>query len=322
MNATSARLSFRLQRFELQLMAVIALAAVAAAFVAAARLDALRPGPGCISQIATGVTSPDCSIAADAFYQLQSAVRSPILLLLLGVSWGGALVLGTPIVARELERGTTRLAWSLSPSRVRWLLDRLMLPLVGLALISFAAGVGLDRLAAASTPDADLSRSFESFGFRGLLVASRAVFVFAVAVSVGAVLGRSLPALIVAVVVAVLGITGGERIHQAILTGEAVVLEADQSSAGDFVIGQRFRLPDGRVVGWEEIEQFDPQPQPDANGVFPPDADSWPHEPQVTLAVPGERYRFVEMREAAALAGGSLVALAIAAFAVNRRRPE
>ena len=31
------------------------------------------------------------------------------------------LLAGGPIVARELESGTARLAWSLGPSRLRWL---------------------------------------------------------------------------------------------------------------------------------------------------------------------------------------------------------
>ena len=41
----------------------------------------------------------------------------------------------------------------------------------------------------------------------------------------------------------------------------------------------------------------------------------------VNLVIPGERYRFVEAREAGVLIGGSLVALLIAGFVVVRRRP-
>jgi hypothetical protein len=320
-NVVAARLSYRLQQLELRLMLFLAAVGVVAAFLAAAQLDSLRPAPSCFPDSPTGIQPAACAIAIDAFARLQGTVSGPIVLLLLGVAWGGALVLGTPIVAREVERGTTRLAWSLSPSRVRWFLARLLPGLVALAVISFAAGVAADRLMGASTPGMDVANSFQSFGFRGLLVASRAVFVFAVAVAVGAVLGRSLPALIVSVVVAVVGITGGERVHQQILEGEAIVLESQQTSPGDFYVAQKFRLPDGRLVGWDEIQQYDPQPVPDANGNVVFDGD-WPKEPMVTLAVPAARYRFVETREAAALGGGTLVAIAIAAFAVNRRRPE
>ena len=41
----------------------------------------------------------------------------------------------------------------------------------------------------------------------------------------------------------------------------------------------------------------------------------------VNLVIPGERYRFVEAREAAVLIGGSLVALLLAGLVVARRRP-
>ena len=41
----------------------------------------------------------------------------------------------------------------------------------------------------------------------------------------------------------------------------------------------------------------------------------------VSLLIPGKRYRFVEAREALALAGGSLVALLLAGFVVSRRQP-
>ena len=94
-----------------------------------------------------------------------------------------------PIVARELERGTARLAWSLAPSRMRWYLARLLPILVVLAILTFVAGIAVDRFIAATTPETDLSNSFTAFGFRGLLIASRAVFIFAVAVAVGAIVG-------------------------------------------------------------------------------------------------------------------------------------
>ena len=100
---------------------------------------------------------------------------------------------------------------------------------------------------------------------------------------------------------------------------EAVVIDGLGASPGDLFIDQKFRLPDGSIVGWDVIQQIDPPPTEE-----PPEGEpeTWPHEPMVALIVPGERYRFVETREAAALAGASVVALAIAALAVNHRRPE
>jgi len=111
------------------------------------------------------------------------------------------------------------------------------------------------------------------------------------------------------------------RVRPPVLDGrrEAVVIDGLGASPGDLFIDQKFRLPDGRIVGWDVIQQIDPPPTK-----APPEGEpeTWPHESMVALIVPGERYRFVETREAAALAGASVVALAIAALAVNRRRPE
>jgi hypothetical protein len=139
------------------------------------------------------------------------------------------------------------------------------------------------------------------------------VFVFALAVHVGAVMGRMLPALIVAGIIAFVGISGGTAVHQRILRAEA--LPVDQPQPGDMWMNQQFRLPDGRLIGWDEVEQYDPAPtDPNFSG-------QWPTLPQVTLVVRGTRYQLVELREVAALAGGTLVALVATAFIVARRRP-
>jgi hypothetical protein len=81
-------------------------------------------------------------------------------------------------------------------------------------------------------------------------------------------------------------------------------------SPSDLYIDQKFVLPDGTLVDYGYFGGADPY---DQNGM--------PKYPVVMLVVPGERYRFVETREALALAGGSLVALVLAGFVVSRRRP-
>jgi hypothetical protein len=58
-------------------------------------------------------------------------------------------------------------------------------------VVTFVAGVAIDRFTSASTQDPDLSKSFAVFGFRGLLIASRALFIFGVAVLVGAIISRA-----------------------------------------------------------------------------------------------------------------------------------
>jgi len=307
------RITFRLHRFEALAFIALAVLGVGLAFVVGARLDGLRFDPSCYDT--TGLVPPSraCEAAMNQFYMMVDGEAGKVTLITTMVPFLAGLLLGVPIVGREIERGTTRLAWALSPSRQSWFLQRLVPILLLVAGGSYLLGVGADRLLASSMPEIEPANAFVQFGFRGVVLAARGVFVFALAVLVGAALGRVLPAVILGGLLAVLGIMGGSQVHQQILRAEAI--EMAEPGPGDMWVDQLFRLPDGRLIGWNEVEQYDPPPA---------DADftgEWPTLPIVTFGVPGERYREVELREVGALAGGTLVALAAAAVIVQRRRP-
>jgi ABC-type transport system involved in multi-copper enzyme maturation permease subunit len=261
----------------------------------------------------TGEMTTACSLAMDTFYRMVEGEAGKVTLLTTLVPFLAGLLLGVPIVGREVERGTTRLAWALTASRQRWFLHRLLPILLLVAVASLILGVATDRLYAASNPGIDPANNFGQLGFRGAALAARAVFVFALAVSIGALMGRVLPAVIVAGLLAVVGLIGGSQVHQMILQTEAV--EVGEGKPGDLFLDQRFRLPDGQLIGWNELEQYDPMP---THAEF---TGEWPTLPSVTLGIPAERYGFVQLREVGALAGGSLVALLLTALIVQRRRP-
>jgi hypothetical protein len=311
-NVGAARLTLRLHRLELVALGGVLVALAAAAFMVAGWLDAIGYGPSCIDPTGTQPVSVSCEALSRRFYDLQGSLASPIAGLLVTLAYGAAALLGVAVVGRELERGTSRLAWSIAPSRRRWYLGRLVPVLVALAAITFLAGIATDRLAAASAPGVDVTRAFDGFGSRGGLVASRAILVFAIAVATGTMLGRVLPALMLAAVLSWASLSYGSQIHDRILLGEAVAVPADQDQRGARFFDQRFRLPDGQLVGWEVMQQLDPPP---------PDGEWIPKYPMVNLVVPGERYRAVEAREAAALGAGTLVWLGFAGLVVSRRRP-
>jgi hypothetical protein len=313
---TPARITLRLHRFEVVAFALLTALGVIATVVVAARLDAVGFGGHCIEAMRVGAVPPaDCEFKMNEFYGIVSAEAGMVSSLSLIVPFVGALLLGVAVVGREIERGTTRLAWALTPSRQRWFLHRFVPVLLLVAGLTFVLGIAADRLLASTEPGLDPANAFAQFGFRGVILAARVVFVLALAVFVGTVMGRALPALIVGGIIAAVGITGGSEIHGRILRSEAVIIEDAQAQVGDLYVDQQFRLPDGRLIGWEEVERYDPPPtDPNFTG-------QWPTLPTVNLGVPGSRYREVELREVGALAGGSLVLLLATAMVIRRRRP-
>jgi hypothetical protein len=305
----SLRLTLKMHRFELFAVTVATVALVLAAFYVAGKLDAVGYGP-CADET---VTRPEtCEALGRAFFNIEQNEVPPILGFLGILPYAAGLFLGGPLIAREVERGTTRLAWSISPSRLRWYLARMVPIVVAVAGLTFAAGFAADHLIAARSPGIDMTNSFDGFGTRGALVAFTAIVMAAGAIGLGAVIGRVLPTLILALILGSLGVAGVARVHAQYTEREAVLVDESQVGPGDRYVNQFFRLPDGRLVGWNELFEIDPEAMSDENG---------PRYPIVALVIPGERYRAVETREAIVLGGIALMMLVGTALIVQRRRP-
>lgn len=118
---------------------------------------------------------------------------------------------GAPLVARELETGTYRLAWNQSVTCTRWLAVRL-----GTAVVATVVGVGALSTAVTwwSAPlDGTLSSTHGglpsrltpvSFAMRGIVPVGYAVLALVLGVAVGLVLRRTVPAMAVTLVLYVL----------------------------------------------------------------------------------------------------------------------
>ena len=311
MTLDAARITLRLHRFEVLAFGGLTLLGLGLAWLVAGRLDALGFDGRCLAP--TGPIPASCEAAMNAFYEIVNSEAGKVTPITTFVPFLAGLLLGVPIVGRELERGTTRLAWALTPSRMTWLAQRLVPVLLFVAAVGLLSGAAADRLLASTEPGTDPANAFSQFGFRGPVLAARAVFVFGLALLIGTVMGRALPALIVAGLLAVVGITGGATVHDRMLLSEAV--ELPEFRPGDRPIDYRFRAPDGRLITWDEMERIDPPPtHVDTSG-------DWPRMPQVALGIPGTRYGEVQVREIGVLAGGSLLAIAGTALIVQRRRP-
>ncbi|TDO68287.1 ABC-2 family transporter [Kribbella sp. VKM Ac-2571] len=120
---------------------------------------------------------------------------------------------GAPMIARELETGTHRLAWSQSVSRARWLATK-----VGVTGLSAVAITGLlslavtwwadpidDAINAGQDSNTYMPRMFPGvFGARGLVPIGYAAFAFALGVAIGLVVRRTLVALAITLAAVIL----------------------------------------------------------------------------------------------------------------------
>ena len=158
------------------------------------------------------------------------------------------LVLGVPLVSREIEQRTAAIAWTMSRSRTWWLARRAaFLVLVMVVLLIVVAVVG-EVLASAAMPAQHLDRDFAWYGRRGALIVVRGLASLGVGVLVGAWLGRVLPALLVAVFASVLVFSGISLGMDRWIEGDAVVQKFDADRAGGRQLGERVLLPSGELI--------------------------------------------------------------------------
>jgi ABC-type transport system involved in multi-copper enzyme maturation permease subunit len=106
---------------------------------------------------------------------------------------------GAPLVAREIETGTHRLAWMQSVTRSRWLAARLTVAAVVAVVLTAACSIAFTWW---SLPFDRLGNRVgtANFGQRGIAPIAYALFALALGTLAGAVLRRTLPAMVATLV--------------------------------------------------------------------------------------------------------------------------
>jgi hypothetical protein len=174
---------------------------VAAAGIVILSVVVLIVGPHVLhdwSSVSSCAKSADCASATNAFESkyahLDEWFDALILVVpgLIGIFWGA------PLVARELETGTFRLAWTQSVSRHRWTLTKLAL--LGLSGIAVAGLCSLLVTWWASPLDRLGVGPFSHFDSRGIVPLAYAALAFTLGVAIGAVMRRTLPAMVATLV--------------------------------------------------------------------------------------------------------------------------
>jgi hypothetical protein len=322
-------LSFRLHRWEVLASAAgVALLAIAMLWFTTQLWALAASEPGC-SDPAAYVAG--CEQFAQRFSELADWGRQ-LLLVSWGAPFGMGLVLGVPLVAREVEHRTAGMAWTLSRSRAVWLAQRVaFLALVLIGLLAVVAVVS-EILAPALMPNLTLDSDFTWYGRRGFLIVARGLLALGLGVLVGAVIGRLLPGMLVAAFASVLVFTVLSLGMDRWLEADAVLRPAMNGNAaaevGERSLGWRIELKSGEVVTGDELfnrgqllnynEDLQGRLYDSPDGrLLPENFIGWSRE----LLVPGSQYRPFVLRESAVAGGAGLLLLVSAAAVVGRRRP-
>lgn len=306
-------LAWRLERTELVAVCVAALAISLVWLKTAADLDAVREH--------CRVIGPDvapCGGLREAgmlYTEASQGIMPMFGPLAAALPFVAGALLGVSLAARELEHRTVHLTWPLALSRVRWLALRLI-PIAGLGLLVLVpAALAGEVLTRSFYPLTDPAANFEHYGIRGPLLLLRFIPALVLGALAGMLLGRQLPAVLVAgALVAGLGAGLSWARPFGATPVERAPVERPIESLGSMYVGIVYRDADGNVMAEEEAWAL-------MAGTEGPEADV-SHVPRESfMVIPGERMPEVMAREAGVMGVTSAGLLGLLVAMIRRRSP-
>lgn len=299
---TVFRLSLRLHRLELTIFAIALLALALFGFGMALLADG-----GGLARCLPDPTALGCAeglARAETFSNLRPFYSTA----LAAVSVLAAMVIGIGVVGQEIEQGTAALAWTLFPSRRRWLWPRILLAVGILIVLVGAAAFAADFFERARHVPPLTGDSVIDYQVRGLPVVGRGLLAFAVALFVGARVGRILPALLLAltVFVPILVVIGF-----ALSSWQMSELEPI-TDPGAFYVQEGYRDADGNILGSSEAFSILPGDDPEFASRFTAVSMGWPGSRSAEFVA---RETIVYLLVAGVLGAATVVV-------VDRRRPS
>lgn len=326
------RLTYKQQRFETLAVAVMCLGAAAWALLASWHLNSVGVPASCL----VDGRVPYWNGPSDSSW-IPSACQLPIqrftdartsLDVGLASSLGDVLpffvgiAMGTPLVARELEQGTAPLSWALVGARWKWLAGKVLAALLLIVPLLLIAGLAADVLRGAQEPGIDPHGSFHYFTSRGVFFVLWGVAALMGAVGLGALFGRTMPVVVVALIACLFVRATWEPLtDRYLLHGMAVLEMPGVQSSGELLVYQSDVLYlDGKVYTGTDCTfsngvtmcQYAAGSEPDPSSIGPQPA--W-------YVITGDKYWQVVALESAIMLAGSAALAAIALFWVGRRRP-
>jgi hypothetical protein len=205
-------LTLKQHRFETIAITVVCVGFTVAAVIEAFRLNSLNVPLSCLQSYQGSFVDPSqgpitaaqahCNELAKSFSDMKGSLDMNLVqLLLLLVPLLTGIVVGAPLVAREIEQGTAPLSWALSGSRRRWLVGKVLAGVLLLASLMLAVGLAANVLEGALNPGLNPYASFSNYLGRGVIDVFWALAAFAGTFALGTLFGRTMPAVVIALVV-------------------------------------------------------------------------------------------------------------------------
>lgn len=247
-----------------------------------------------------GTAAPDASLM-----ELVSYIR----LVLVGLPVLAGVVIGTSLIATDLDQGATVFAWSVALRRLRWLAETAIVGVLIVLVISIPVAWSSRVLSAALGPQLDATTSPASIDPSALLLSTRCVVALSVACLVGIVLGRALPTLLTSLLVSLL-VIGAFEVGFG-LTRDAQITPIDSSTPGSLYVGTRLEAPDGRLLTVDEA----------AAGSSSLDSANFAAYKLVVVGLRPSARAVLVAEEIGALVASAAGALATTGIVIRNRRP-
>jgi hypothetical protein len=304
-------------KVELFALAGVATLLVAASLAIAARLAAFSLPAACFDFSAADPTCAARQYDLAAYQRFAEGTIPPIRLLATLLPPLAGLILGIATVGKDLDQRTAVLAWSLGPSRRRWLLQRVLPIAVFVGLLGLGAPqlvealVRLERTGDAFSSATVVQPDFYTIQQIGFAPALIGLSAFGLTTMVGAMLGRLLPALLAALGIIVLATLLIGRGTDWLMSSETLIADMDHVGAGNQV-DSMLRTPDGQIIRWDDA--FPTYADPETGQLLPGVTQMIRYVPIEVLPVATARFLLLH-------AAVALMALTLAFAVVDRRSP-
>ncbi|MGW9116086.1 ABC transporter permease [Streptomyces sp. NPDC055663] len=201
-------------------------------------------------------TTPDCGDTVDAYLDRQLWMQKVLawsgLLMMVLPAFVGIFVAG-PVIARELESGTYKLAWTQSVTPARWLAAKLAVPtVVTLASVSVLSAVcAWARTRENAIHEASPWYFRETYGSIGTVPLGYALCMLALGALTGLLLRRTVAAMVVTVLAYVPLVMVLNRVRDG-LWPTARLLGNDQAGGGAWFTDWGMLTASGEAVRWTD----------------------------------------------------------------------